>query len=171
MKPAKFLLSTLSAAALALSFSACSGSFNISPTTGNNGNTTVTVTNTTPANKAASTTPAATATPAPIANKTVAAKNTPTADSQTITGELQKGSSESLILYVGAETGDYAAYCFDNNSDDGRQILEACGDKAQCEVTAEVTDGSCKVPGLEADLSSSGRLAKVSSAKSLGKKR
>jgi Protein of unknown function (DUF3828) len=92
-------------------------------------------------------------------------------DATTIQGELQVGKRESVILYVGMETGDYAAYCFTNNSKAGRAILAACKNKRQCEVTGTVSDYSCKVPGLEADLSASGRIVKVRSVKSLGRKR
>lgn len=88
-----------------------------------------------------------------------------------IEGELQTGKTESVILYVGAETGDYAAYCFKNDSEAGRAILAACKNGDQCAVTGE-TDGAaaCKVPGLEADLSASGRITKVVSAKKTGRK-
>ncbi len=92
-------------------------------------------------------------------------------DAATIQGELQVGKSESVILYVGMETGDYAAYCFTNSSEAGRAILAACKNKAQCEVIGTVDDYSCKVPGLEADLSASGKIVKVQSVKSLGRKR
>jgi hypothetical protein len=91
---------------------------------------------------------------------------------ETISGELQTGKTESLILYVGAETGDYAAYCFPNNSEAGRAILAACKKGEQCEMVAE-TDVTiaCNVPGLEADLSASGKITKVVSVKSLGRKK
>lgn len=89
---------------------------------------------------------------------------------ETISGELQVGKAESVILYVGMESGDYAAYCFPNDSDTGRQILAACKDKGQCQVQAVVGEGVCKVPGLEATLSASGRLTKVESVKAVGKK-
>jgi hypothetical protein len=89
-----------------------------------------------------------------------------------IQGELQVGKSESVILYVGKETGDYAGYCFTNNSESGRAILAACKDKGQCEVIGKVDyDGGCKVPGLEADLSASGKIVKVRSVKPLGRKK
>jgi hypothetical protein len=76
-----------------------------------------------------------------------------------------------VILYVGEETGDYAAYCFTNDSEAGRAILAVCKDGEQCGVKATLEDYRCKVPGLEADLSDSGRIAKVESAKSLGRKK
>ena len=85
-----------------------------------------------------------------------------------IQGELQVGKSESVILYVGKETGDYAGYSFTNNSEGGRAILAACKDKEQCEVTGKVDHNSkVKVPGLEANLSASGKIVKVESVKSV----
>jgi hypothetical protein len=77
-----------------------------------------------------------------------------------------------VILYVGKESGDYAGYCFTNDSEAGRAILAACKDREQCEATGQVDhEGGCKVPGLEADLSASGKIVKVVSAKSLGSKK
>ena len=93
------------------------------------------------------------------------------ADVETIRGELQVGKSGSVILYFGEESGDYAAYCFANDSEAGRAILAACKDREQCEFSGEVdAEGGCKVPGLEADLSASGKVLKVVSVKSLGRK-
>ncbi|HEV2915271.1 MAG TPA: hypothetical protein VGX92_18475 [Pyrinomonadaceae bacterium] len=110
------------------------------------------------------------------ANKTAPVSNaspTPAAQSEAseIRGELQVGKTESVILYVGAESGDYAAYCFTNDSEAGRAILTACKNKEQCGVAATIEDYRCKVPGLEADLSASGRIVKVESVKSLGRKK
>lgn len=93
-------------------------------------------------------------------------------DDGKIQGELQTGKTESVILYVGEESGDYAAYCFTNKSEAGQAILAACKNGDQCEVVAEVDgEGACKVPGLEATLSASGKILKVKSAKSLGRKK
>lgn len=102
-----------------------------------------------------------------------AASQTSTGQSevQQIQGELQVGKTQSLILYVGMESGDYAAYCFANNSRAGRAILAACKNRQRCEVRATVSDYACKVPGLEADLSSSGKIERVQSVKSLGRRR
>jgi hypothetical protein len=87
-----------------------------------------------------------------------------------IRGELQVGKTESVILYFGAESGDYAAYCFANDSEAGRAILAACKNGEQCEFGGDVNyEGGCKVPGLEADLSASGQVLKVESVKSLGR--
>jgi hypothetical protein len=170
MKTTKILLSTLGAAALAFTFSGCpSGGTNV--TVNVNKSNTVVVNNASPA-AAKTAAPASSPASTPAANKNSSAATSETSgETQTVSGELQKGNAESVILYVGMETGDYAAYCFDNNTDDGRKILEACGNKMQCEVTAEISEGSCKVPGLEADLSDSGRIKKVVSVKTLGKKK
>lgn len=92
-------------------------------------------------------------------------------EASTIQGKLQTGKTESLILYVGEETGDYAAYCFTNDSETGRAILAACKNQEQCEVKGTIDDYRCKVPGLEADLSASGKIVKVQSVKSLGRKK
>ena len=89
-----------------------------------------------------------------------------------IEGELQVGKTESVILYVGMESGDYAGYCFTNDSEAGRAILAACKDRDQCAVTGTIDyEGGCKVPGLEATLSESGKISKVVSVKSLGRKK
>ena len=91
---------------------------------------------------------------------------------ENIPGELQAGKTESVILYVGMETGDYAGYCFTNDSDAGRAIMAACKDGEQCAVKGTVDhESACKVPGLEASLSDSGKITKVESAKSLGRKK
>ncbi len=102
-----------------------------------------------------------------------AAAQTPAGESeaQQIQGELQVGKTGSVILYVGMETGDYAAYCFNNNSEAGRAILAACKNGARCEVQGTVGEYACKVPGLEANLSFSGKIVKVRSVKSLGRKK
>jgi hypothetical protein len=155
--------STLGIASLALLFSACGNAANTTvntstTNTANKANTAVVVTNSnqTVANN---TSPVSTPAPTPASNP----------DADKIQGELQTGKAESVILYVGKETGDYAGYCFTNDSEAGRAILAACKDGEQCEVTGTIEDGNCKVPGLEADLSASGKIAKVESAKSLGR--
>ncbi len=87
-------------------------------------------------------------------------------------GELQTGKTESVILYVGAETGDYAAYCFMNDSEAGRAILARCKNGGQCRFSGKVDfEAACKVPGLEADLSSKGRIVKIETVKSLGRRK
>lgn len=88
-------------------------------------------------------------------------------ETQTWAGELQVGKTESVILYVGAESGDYAAFCFKNRSKVGRAILAACKNREQCQFRGEVVDGNCKVPGLEASLSASSRILSIKSVKRL----
>jgi hypothetical protein len=175
MKITKILLSTLSAAALAFTFS-CSNAGNTATNNSaannaNKANIVVANSNQTTTNNTA---PVSTTTPN-VNNANVSkkpgAESLQTIDEQTVDGELQQGKTESLILYVGEESGDYAAYCFANDSDAGRAILAACKDKDQCEVVGEIGEGSCKVPGLEADLSDSGRITKVKSAKKLPAKK
>jgi hypothetical protein len=149
-------VSTLSIASLALLFSACGGAANSTVNTANKSNTAVVInSNQTTVNKTA-----------PVANTAPTPASESGADQ--IDGELQVGKTESVILYVGKETGDYAGYCFTNDSEAGRAILAACKDGDQCEVSGTVDEGDCKVPGLEATLSASGKIVKVASAKSLG---
>lgn len=168
MKLTKIFLSTLSIAALA-AFSACSSSPTANTPATNNSNT-ATVVNADPKPSNTPTSPNVNSANNATNAKAPAAKTTPAAnaDAQKIEGRYQSGKTESLILYVGMETGDYAAYCFDNDSEAGRAIAAACKNGEQCEVNAVMGEGSCKVPGLEADLSDSGKIAKVVSAKSLG---
>lgn len=92
-------------------------------------------------------------------------------DATEIQGKLQVGKTESVILYFGAESGDYAAYCFTNDSEAGRKILAACKNGQQCAVTATVEEYGCKVPGLEADLSARGKVVKVQSVKPIGRQK
>ena len=110
---------------------------------------------------------------AEVLSKASAASRTPAVETeaQEIEGQLQVGKTESVILYVGMDSGDYAAYCLTNNSAAGRAILAACKNGDQCKVTGTVDEYNCKVPGLEADLSSSGKISKVKSVKSLGRKK
>lgn len=86
-------------------------------------------------------------------------------------GQLNRGKTESAIVSVGMETGDYAARCFDNDSEVGKQILAVCKNGDRCEVVITKTDfeSQCKVEGLEADLSSSGKILSVKSVKKLPK--
>ncbi|HEX8137246.1 MAG TPA: hypothetical protein VF544_06615 [Pyrinomonadaceae bacterium] len=157
-------ISTLSIIALTLLALACGSATdttaNNSTANSTNRSNTASVVNSnqTPANKSAA---VAKASPSPAAQS----------EASEIGGELQVGKTESVILYVGAESGDYAAYCFANDSEAGRAILAACKNKDQCRVTGTIDDSRCKVPGLEADLSASGRIVKVESVKSLGRKK
>jgi hypothetical protein len=164
------IFSTLIVALSALLFSACSNSANISNNSAaNNANKPNT-------NIVVNATPVSNTTPATNknsnANKSSNAKTSANqSEATTVSGELQTGKTESVILYVGEESGDYAAYCFANDSDAGKAILAACKNKDQCEVAGEVESGGCKVPGLEADLSDSGRIVKVTSVKKLPAKK
>lgn len=167
MKLTTFL--TLIIVSLSVFFLACSNGANTTTNnsannstanTDNNSNTEVVVnSNQTPANNTA-----------PVSNATPAEADDSEAD--IVDGQLQVGKTESVILYVGEESGDYAGYCFTNDSEAGRAILAKCKDKEKCEVTGTVDhESECKVPGLEADLSDSGKITKVKSAKSLGSKK
>jgi hypothetical protein len=83
---------------------------------------------------------------------------------EAVTGTLQVGDKESLLLYFGEESGDYAAWCFENDSDAGRAILAAGEAGQKFEVTGKIDyEAGCFVPGLEADLSASGRIESVES--------
>jgi hypothetical protein len=172
MKLTKTFLPVSSVFALAFVFSACSASPGGNSITNNaNQSNAATVVNASPKaeNK---TTPAANAVNSSNspANK-ASTKPDPASGSgeeTTVSGKFQTGKTESLILYVGMETGDYAAYCFANDSEAGRAIAAACKNGDECEVTGETADGKCAVPGLEADLSASARIVKVKSVKSLG---
>lgn len=91
---------------------------------------------------------------------------------ETWKGRLEAGKTDSAIVYVGAESGDYAAFCFANSSEAGRRILAACKNGEQCEFSGKVDyESACDVPGLEATLSSQGKITAVSKVKSFAKKR
>jgi hypothetical protein len=102
-------------------------------------------------------------------------QNSPGSNTQSeateISGKLQVGKTQSLILYFGMESGDYAAYCFNNDSEMGRKILAACKGGQQCALIATIEEYGCKVPGLEADLSASGKIVKVQSVKPIGRQK
>ena len=172
MKPKKLILSVLSIFILAFVFSACGDNAAVS-------NDTATV-------KTAADKEIAINTNATAENKTPDVSNTKTVDADIeeksieespaedsedfeTQGELQLGKTDSVILYFGEESGDYAGYCFTNDSEAGRKILAACKDREQCEVKGKIdSESECKVPGLEADLSTSGKILKINTAKSLG---
>lgn len=166
MKLTKSLLSAISIAALAV-FSACSTPTATTPAV-NNSNT-ATVVNTEPKPSNTPLMPAANSANNASNAKAPAAKTTPSANGEkrTVEGEYRAGKIESLILYVGMETGDYAAYCFKNDSEAARAISAACKNGEQCRVEVEMGEGKCTVPGLEAELSDNGRIARVISAKSV----
>lgn len=90
-------------------------------------------------------------------------------ETETYTGKLEIGKTDSAIVYVGAETGDVAAYCFSNKSKVGIAILAACKKGEQCEVTGTVDgEASCKIKD-ERELSASGKITSVKSVKSKSK--
>ncbi len=173
MKLTKILLATVCVATLAFTIS-CDNATSSNTTANNANNNTAVVVNNNQMAKS-SPTPASNMNTAndgkTAANDSKTAAATNDSDSENVSGELQVGKTESVILYVGMETGDYAAYCFTNDSEAGRALLAACKDGDQCEVKATLGEGTCKVPGLEADLSASFRISKVASVKSLGKRK
>jgi hypothetical protein len=166
MKTTKItIFSTLVIASLTLIFSACSKA----------ANTTVNNSTVTTANKS-NTAVVVNSNQTVVSNTANVSKSAPTPEGESeaseVEGELQVGKTESVILYVGMESGDYAGYCFTNDSDAGRAILAACKNGEQCAVKGTVDhESECKVPGLEATLSDSGKITKVESAKSLGRKK
>ncbi len=92
------------------------------------------------------------------------------ADDETVSykGSLETGEKESSILYFGTESGDYAAFCFTNNSAVGKAILQKCKKGAQCEFVGKVNwEKPCKVPRLKADLSASGQIISIDSVRSV----
>lgn len=174
MKLTNILLSTLSAASLAFAFSACGSSPGGGNSTTNNVNRSNTATVVNANQTAVNQTPSAanTANSAPSANKPATTPNPANSGEETtVSGRMMPGKTESLIMYVGMETGDYAAYCFETDSEAGRAISAACKSGDECEVTGEVAPGKCNVPGLEADLSDSGRIVKVTSVKVTARKK
>ena len=159
-------LSTLGIASLALVLSACANAANTTANTSTT-NTTTSKSNTAVVSNSNQTAVSNTATVSNTAPPPAAQS-----EASEVEGELQVGKTESVILYVGEETGDYAGYCFTNDSEAGRAILAACKDEERCAVKAVVDhEAGCKVPGLEATLSDSGKITKVESAKSLGRKK
>jgi hypothetical protein len=92
--------------------------------------------------------------------------------SDTVSGTLQVGKQRSVILYFGEESGDYAGYCFENKSEAGTRILAAVKNGEKCELVGTIdNEAKCKVPGLEADLSASGKIVSVQSVKVLKKQK
>ena len=87
----------------------------------------------------------------------------------TFKGTLHAGKAESFMVYVGEESGDFAAFCFANDSEAGRAILAACKDGDTCEFTGTVDQGvECQVDKeTQKTLSASGRILSVKSARSL----
>ena len=87
----------------------------------------------------------------------------------TFKGTLRAGKADSYMVYVGEESGDFAAFCFANASEAGRAILAACRDGDTCEFNGKVDQGvECKVDKeTQKVLSAGGRILSVTSAKPL----
>ncbi len=110
----------------------------------------------------------------PFFNLTVNANHSETVtDTETVTynGRLEVGKTKSVILYLGSETGDLAAFCFLNKSAVGRAILSKCKPGKECEFTGKVNwDKSCDVkriyPGGK-DLQQLSASAEIISVKSV----
>ena len=95
-----------------------------------------------------------------------------TAETMTFKGTVKVGKSVSYILYVGEETGDYAAFCFAKNSAIGRRILAACKNGEVCQFTAKVNqETECKVDrATQKVLSGSGKIVSIASVKPVSSK-
>jgi hypothetical protein len=89
----------------------------------------------------------------------------------TYKGQLVMGKNESVIIYLGSESGDLAAFCFTNKSAVGRAILSKCKAGKQCAFTGRVAwDNKCTIrqfyPGADIqDLSASGKIISLKSVK------
>ncbi|HVE59690.1 MAG TPA: hypothetical protein VNB22_22960 [Pyrinomonadaceae bacterium] len=66
---------------------------------------------------------------------TASAQNT---ERVTYQGKLIVGARESIIMYLGSESGDLAGFCFPNKSSVGRTILSKCKNGQQCKFTGKV---------------------------------
>ncbi|MBC7798958.1 MAG: hypothetical protein H7Z37_18970 [Pyrinomonadaceae bacterium] len=111
---------------------------------------------------------------ASTAKQTAQSETVESSEAETVNykGELQVGKTDSVILYLGEESGDYAAFCFANKSTVGRKVLAACKNRGQCEFTGEVDFGSsCKVKGLQASLSASAKIVKINSVKTVARRK
>lgn len=92
----------------------------------------------------------------------------------TFKGTLHVGKTTApYIVYVGEESGDFAAFCFTKNSAVGRAILAACKDGGTCQFTGKVDQGAkCKVDrATQKVLSGSGKILSVTSVKSLSSRK
>ncbi len=93
-------------------------------------------------------------------------------ETQTYKGSLNVGNAGSHIVYVGEESGDFAAFCFPNNSAVGKRILAACKNGERCQFVGKIDfEASCKPKDLAAVLSASGKIVSVESVKSLEPKK
>lgn len=96
-------------------------------------------------------------------------QNNPLIDTGTFKGTLHTGKSESYLVYVGEETGDFAAFCFANTSAAGRAILAHCKTGDTCQFSGTVDQSkACKVDAVtQKVLSGSGRVLTAASVRSL----
>lgn len=84
-------------------------------------------------------------------------------ESVTYEGDLKVGARESTIVYLGAETGDLAAFCFTNKSAVGRAILAKCKNGGRCKFTGRVDfQKACRIKG---DFSATARIVSVRSVR------
>jgi hypothetical protein len=98
---------------------------------------------------------------------TAAAQGDSQVTAGTFKGTLHTGTTGSYLLYVGAESGDFAAFCFPNASAAGKAILAKCGDGSTCEFKGKVDQGAeCKVDReTQKVLSGSGKVLSVTSTR------
>jgi hypothetical protein len=89
--------------------------------------------------------------------------------SGTFKGTLHTGKTESYLVYVGEQSGDFAAFCFANASAAGKSVLAKCTDGATCQFAGKVDQGkTCKVDAeTQKVLSGSGRILTAASVKVL----
>lgn len=60
------------------------------------------------------------------------------AQAGTWSGQIKTGPSESVLNYVGAESGDWVPMRFQNDSEAGKKLLAVCGNDDLCEFTGAV---------------------------------
>jgi hypothetical protein len=87
----------------------------------------------------------------------------------TFKGTLHVGKTESYLVNVGQESGDFAAFCFANVSAAGRAILARCKTGDSCQFSGKVDQSkTCKVDAAtQKVLSGSGRVLTASSVRSI----
>jgi hypothetical protein len=96
---------------------------------------------------------------------------TTNAQTETVTyqGKLIIGATESIIMYLGAESGDLAGFCFPNKSTVGRAILAKCKNGQQCKFTGKVDwNKSCE---YKANYSAQARIISVTSVRKIANKK
>jgi hypothetical protein len=88
-------------------------------------------------------------------------------NTETVTyqGKLIVGKTESIIMYLGAESGDLAGFCFPNRSTVGRAIFAKCKNGQQCKFTGKVDwSKSCS---YKENFSAQARIISVTSVRRL----